>query len=149
MENEIWVSVNNYEDSYEISSSGRIRSLDREIKVPWRNKVRLQKIKGKILSLAIIGIRENNKYYVTSLSKNGKRHCLFVHRIVCEAFHGTPPTDKHQANHKNGNKLDNNVDNLEWVTRSENMIHAYHILDSFSRKKTNRKTSIRNSKNMY
>lgn len=68
-------------------------------------------------------------YLKVVFHKNGKRSEIPVHRIVCAAFHGEPPTDRHQVNHKNGNKKDNTPSNLEWVTASENQKHAYSILD--------------------
>ena len=52
----------------------------------------------------------------------------FVHRLVALAFIGPPPTDKHEVNHIDGRKTNNFASNLEWVTRSENHIHAYRIL---------------------
>lgn len=49
----------------------------------------------------------------------------FVHRIVCRAWHGPPPTPKHQVNHIDGDKTNNHPENLEWVTPTENMRHAW------------------------
>ena len=48
-----------------------------------------------------------------------------VHRIVCRAWHGPPPTPKHQVNHIDGDKTNNHPENLEWVTQTENMKHAW------------------------
>jgi len=55
-----------------------------------------------------------------------------VHRIVCEAWHGPPPTPDHRVNHIDGDKTNNHPENLEWVTYEENRLHAYRtgLLDS-------------------
>jgi AraC-like DNA-binding protein len=50
-----------------------------------------------------------------------------VHRIVAEAWYGPPPTPRHHVNHKDGDKLNNHPDNLEWVTPTENYVHAMRI----------------------
>lgn len=57
----------------------------------------------------------------------GTQH-FFVHRLVAMLFIGDPPTDSHVINHKDGNPANNHVTNLEWVTRSENTIHARDVL---------------------
>ncbi len=64
-------------------------------------------------------------YLTCSLRAGGKKLTTTVQRLVLEAFVGPPPTSKHEANHKNGNKADNCPSNLEWVTRQENMDHAW------------------------
>ena len=65
-------------------------------------------------------------YHRVGLFYLGKSHNKYVHRIVAEAFLG--PSDGREINHKNGNKTDNRVENLEWVTRSENVKHNYYEL---------------------
>ena len=64
------------------------------------------------------------KYAHHVLTINGKQNNLFVHRLVAECFIANP-NFKSEVNHKDGNKLNNHVSNLEWVTREENIQHMY------------------------
>lgn len=63
-------------------------------------------------------------YYLVDLWKNNKGHTKKVHRLVAEAFIPNPQ-NKPAVNHKDGDKLNNNASNLEWVTNKENTKHAY------------------------
>jgi hypothetical protein len=65
-------------------------------------------------------------YQYVSLCKNGERKNRFIHRLVAEAFIANP-NNKEQVNHLDGDKANNRRDNLEWVTPSENIIHAHKI----------------------
>lgn len=79
-------------------------------------------------------------YLKVSLIANGKSKNVMIHRMVAVTFIPNPE-HKEQVNHKDGDKTNNRVDNLEWVTRSENMQHAYRELglDAKGRKKTAKK----------
>jgi len=68
----------------------------------------------------------NNGYLRIGLSKDNKRKKFLVHRLIAEAF---IPNDQNNLliNHKDGNKMNNHISNLEWCTYSENLKHAYKI----------------------
>lgn len=70
------------------------------------------------------GLGKAGYYHVSLADSNRKYHIMQVHRIVALAFIPNPDS-KPQVNHKNGNKLDNRVENLEWVTPSENTKHYF------------------------
>lgn len=75
----------------------------------------------------IISTRINNCGYVSvRLSKNGKIYTRFVHRLMAEAFIPNPLNKKY-VNHIDGDKKNNSLKNLEWVTHSENIRHAYRL----------------------
>lgn len=106
---EVWKDVKGYEGSYEISNFGRIRS---RIKIgsPMYYKTPVLSTPG---------------YYTVSLSKDGKvTNSVGIHRLVAEAFIENTDPRKTEVNHKDGNKLNNYYENLEWVTRKENNEHA-------------------------
>src|SRR5713101_7444407 len=66
--------------------------------------------------------RDSDGYLMVGPRLNGKQKWLRVNRLVCEAFHGPPPTVKHVAAHLNGFKQDNYADNLEWKTPRGNFL---------------------------
>ena len=114
MENviEIWKPVVGLEDYYMVSSIGRVRSLDREVND--RRGSRL--IKGVILRTS----KTRGDYECVSLYKDGKKRTKTIHRLVCEAFIPNP-NNLPEVNHKDENKNNNSVSNLEWCTSEYNL----------------------------
>lgn len=102
---EMWKPISNYEEFYEISSMGRIKSL------------RCNKILHPVLV-------NKPPYPAIRLHRNGKRKSYLIHRLVLEAFQGECPEGK-EASHLNDIKTDNRLENLQWMTRSENHKLAY------------------------
>lgn len=109
---EIWKSVKDYEGLYEISNLGRIKSCDRIVNFGKQKRLS----KGIILTINTAGSNYNH----IKLSKNGVIKRKYIHRLVCEAFIPNPD-NKPEINHINEDKRDNRVQNLEWVTKKENM----------------------------
>ncbi|MEI3530091.1 MAG: NUMOD4 domain-containing protein [Bacilli bacterium] len=114
---EIWKDVVGYEGLYRVSNLGRVKSLDCIRRCGNGECIQ----KGIVLKN---GFDRGNNYFRTRLSKNGKVSDFLVHRLVAQTFIPNPE-NKPQVNHKDGNKLNNCVDNLEWATGSENIQHAY------------------------
>ena len=73
-----------------------------------------------------ISLKNGGRYFQVILYKNGKSHGRLVHRLVLSAFCGPCPENM-EANHKNGIRTDNRIENLEWVTKSENVKHAFRL----------------------
>ena len=115
--NNEWVDIEGYEGLYQINLKGQVRSLDRVAKSILGNEyIR----KGKILKECVSG-RGRPVY---RLYKDGVGQTVTTHRLLAKAFIPNEE-NKPQVNHKDGNKLNNEINNLEWVTNQENMVHAF------------------------
>lgn len=125
MTEEIWRPIDGYEGLYEVSNTGLIRSLDRF--VGNRNR-----IKGKILSIKI----EKTGYCSVALFKYGKMKRYLVHRLVAKTF--IPNTEGlPQVNHRDENKRNNRVDNLEWCDSKYNINYGSRTQRSINTKVKN------------
>ena len=123
---EKWLDIKGYEGLYQVSNLGRIKSIPHIVntidKRGWeysyiaKEKI-LKNVKGTV-GYAQVNLYGHNK---TLIVKN-------VHRIVAIHFIKNPHNKKF-VNHKDGNKMNTSASNLEWCTASENMRHAYDVLN--------------------
>lgn len=116
MENEIWKDIEGYEGLYQVSNLGRVKSLERKVSTINNGTKCLKHIDESILK----PIKISNGYITINLYINGIRKKHFVHRLVANAFIPNP-NNYSQVNHKDENKENNSVDNLEWCTSKYNM----------------------------
>lgn len=100
---EIWKDVIGYEDEYMVSNTGKMFSLK----------------SGKQLKI----YKDKDGYHKATFSRKQKKKLFLIHREVIKSF-STNPENKRCVNHKDGNKSNNAIDNLEWCTHKENISHA-------------------------
>lgn len=100
-----WTPVVGYEDLYLVSTNGKVYS---------------------IRSHKILAPRKHNAGYLrVTLSRNGERKDAYIHRLMCEAFFGTPNDGRNFVNHLDENPAHNQITNLEWTTNSNNIKYSW------------------------
>lgn len=116
---EIWKDVVGYEGKYQVSNLGRLRS---------RFKIRNP-------------VKRKDGYWHAKLRIKGVEKVKLIHRLVAESFLIGRP-DQLEVNHKDGDRANSNLSNLEWVTRGENAKHAFKFLGKSNRGEKNPRNKI-------
>jgi hypothetical protein len=109
LQNEVWKPIPGYDERYEASSLGRVRNIR-----PYRYRG-----KHRVLNIHTM----HSGYCQVVLYEKKKHRTIRLHKLIASAFIGPCP-DGYEINHRDGVKLNNRPDNLEYVTQSENQIHA-------------------------
>jgi len=111
---EIWKDIPGYEGLYQVNNLGRIKSLSRRLKAKPKRIIQERILKERI---------DRHGYIKVNIYKNGKIKVIKIHQIVALLFLNNFDK-KREINHKDGNKQNNRIENLEWCTHKENMQHA-------------------------
>lgn len=127
MENEEWRDIEGYEGYYRVSNKGRVYSLPRVITIENKN------LKAKSCERVVGGcylkvFRNKYGYGQVSFLKNKKSKSKRVHRLVACAFIKKKDKFYSEVNHKDSNRMNNLVENLEWTTNQGNMSHKQKVL---------------------
>lgn len=120
LDGEIWKDIPDYEGLYEASNLGRIRT--HKDKTTYTNLHGIRHWKSRIMK------GRGNNYKTgkrVGLWKNGEVKDWLVARLIAITFLGKPKGDINTVNHINGNRMDNHIENLEWLTTGDNVRHAF------------------------
>lgn len=134
MENEEWKDIPNYDGLYKVSNLGNIKSFN--TKTNHKEPINLKQTMDR-----------KNGYLTVSLCKDKVQKIYRVHRLVAEAFIPNP-NNYPIINHKDGRKQNNNVNNLEWCTYQQNIIHSWENGFSYISEK-HRQTASRVTKERW
>jgi len=128
-EMEIWKNIKDYEGLYQVSNTGKVKSLKR-VSLNSGSYSGSVLVKEKELKQTI------NKYgyHVVTLFKNGVRKFMTVHRLVAQEFIYRP-NEYREVNHLDLNKSNNHVTNLQWCNREQNINHYYENSNKSSKYK--------------
>lgn len=114
--NEIWKDIINFEGLYQISNLGNVKSLPKKVK----KKYGFRNTKEKLLKK----VNHSAGYYIVGLKKNKRDYKFFIHRLLAIHYIDNP-NNFLCINHIDGDKQNNNLNNLEWCTKQENNKHAF------------------------
>lgn len=120
LEEEIWKDIPDYEGIYQASNYGRIRTAPNKTTFTQRHGIRHWK--SRIMSGRGNNLKTGKR---VGLWKDGKVKDWLVARLVAITFLGKPTKEANTVNHKNGNRLDNRIENLEWLSIGDNVRHAF------------------------
>ncbi len=128
---EIFKDIKGYEGYFQISNKGRVKSLERYV----NNHTGVQRVKSKIIKPFIC-----NGYYKIRLYKDGHRKNFFVHRLVANEFLGLGDYSKeYQVDHKDNNRLNNDITNLQIIPQAENVKkQMLNMLNNYSKYNSNK-----------
>lgn len=115
---EVWKDIENY-PGYQVSNKGRVRTHN---KTSYTKKHGIRHWKNRILHFKSC---DKKTGYRVDLWKNGKPKTFLVCRLVATTFLEDLIDTTMTVNHKDGNRLNNNVENLEWLSREDNIRHAF------------------------
>ena len=133
MENSIWKPIKGYENYYLVSNVGEIKTIERIITLPTHSYLKKEKMLKQF--------KDSKGYmHVKLYDGTGKPKSLTIHRIVASSFLDNP-NNLAEVNHIDHNKNNNNVDNLEWMSRGDNIKHSYSKRDPKTYKGSGNKNS--------
>lgn len=116
---EIWKDIPGFEGLYQVSDTGNIRSVEREVMFGKQHRT--------IRQTQLRPFKKRNGYLVVKLCKDTVEYTVYVHRIVAMVYCGGY-YESMDVNHKDGIKDNNVYSNLEWCTRAENIRHSIDVL---------------------
>lgn len=119
MVEEIWKDIKGYEGYYQISNLGNVKSLERTV---YHSDGRVQVRKERIMSKR----ESTDGYYIAKLNVDKQSKSIAIHRLIAEAFIPNP-NNFPEVNHIDTNRKNNKVENLEWCTRIDNIMHSVKL----------------------